>query len=106
MVTTTERDLRALDRLVAEHVFGWTDCDWPFDTRFTESWEAAGQVVERMRELEFGFQLHRWNTEGMRHPYEAEFYSDAFTEFVAEADTAPLAVCLAALKALGVSTEP
>lgn len=121
MMRTAEHDLRRLDALVAEKVMGWSfqtlrtgdywvrsngdRTIWAGHWAPTTSWDHAGQVVERMRELEFGFELHRWNTEGMRHPYEAKFYPDAFGEFVAEADSAPLAIVLAALRALGAEAE-
>lgn len=103
----TEHDqarLREIDALVAEHVMGlrrdgdrWTsgkhEADLPgFVTqswialpRYTTSWDAAGQVIEKMRDM----------------GYASEMIA-AITRALADRSLVPLAVSLAALRALGV----
>jgi hypothetical protein len=104
---------RELDALVAERVFGWTECDpdaRPFgavfeepgygrasngDRRFIPTYstdiDAAWQVVERVGERCCDFTLERAGS---------AWHAD-FRMGVATATTAPLAICLAALDAFG-----
>jgi hypothetical protein len=109
--------------LVATHVMGWKVCDhegekdgrwWAdkdgvhiceVDDWDITSWAAAGQVVERMRE-------RGWFWQGsMNEPsgFYSEFSKLADPKYkpasMAIGDTLPLAVCLAALNAMGVSTN-
>lgn len=102
---------RELDALVAEKVMGWTvaledrgPCRvWrPHENSaersqpippYSTSIEAAWEVVEKMRQREFGFSLNdAW----------IAWFLAAPNEYQADADTAPHAICLAALKAVGV----
>jgi hypothetical protein len=75
--------------------------------RYTTTWEGMGMVVEKMRELKGApfsavywrpDEPHGWAAEfgGNKHAHPDDLWGEA------EADTAPLAVALAALKALGV----
>ena len=117
---------RERDALVARHVMGWSRSNdglggaWWYDERgnktiygggssgqstykeFRPSTDiaAAWEVVEKMRIMVSPTLLNRWiagvlkgvTGDGKR------YYFDGTT---AEADTAPLAICLAALKAVG-----
>lgn len=125
----TEVQLREIDARVYEHVFGreripgdaWhPEGYWrihpgdnamsriPIDfvdvPRYTTSWEAAGQVVERMWSL--GYEWMHLSRQGPKAPWQADFiHRDPGHGALAQADTFPLAVCLAALNALGVPGE-
>lgn len=116
----TER-LRRIDALVAEKVMGWVkktaECnneqvvlvppDWTdlsvkrwlghdlheLVPHYTTSWDAAGLVVEAMLDKAPGFVL-----EAAYLPF--RWYCE-FNKCSAEAKTPPLAICRAALKALG-----
>jgi hypothetical protein len=61
---------------------------------------AAFEVVEKMHYEEFGCEIWMPNTDGLRYRYQAKFYPDAGRAFVGEGDTAPLAICRAALRAM------
>lgn len=102
---------RELDALVAEKVMGWTRCDhrdledglwwcrgdgahiWPADWTPSTDIAAAWQVVERL------VALTNWEVQvfAKRH---ARYVVHASPFVVTEADTAPLAICRAALAAL------
>lgn len=111
-----------LDRLVAERVMGFTDirkmngCDWYSATRegradrvlvgsdsargFAPSTDIAHawEVVERMEQRRLELGLWRY----LDAYWEAEFVvTEREPSGEAKADTAPLAICLAALKAVG-----
>lgn len=67
---------------------------------YTSTWDAAGQVVERMHELGWEFDVS-----GSGDFYEARFTmleEPKATVYYGSGDTFPLAICLAALAALGV----
>lgn len=104
---------RELDALVAEKVMGWTrhvsddrgdaySESWGFgpnlltDSLFVHEFEpsvdiaAAWQVIEKADEFEM------WNHTGKSYGCRLTFGN---REAFAKADTAPLAICLAALKA-------
>jgi len=93
---------RKADALVAEKVMDVvveTDpimgTNWWTPEAYTTTWEGMGKVVEKMRELGIwhiiGPSDYGWDVEIRRH-----------SEWVyASADTAPLAVAIAAGKALG-----
>ena len=106
---------RELDALVAEHVMGWVwgidddgfqylvPADWDeymvpavphYSTRIQDAW----QVVEKTKLLD-DFELTK---DGPMYQFGhyGEYGFDEWTLY-AEADTAPLAICLAALKAVG-----
>jgi len=112
---------REQDALVAEKVMGWTAkrlgkepwpdgsyCDGITNSSCTEFWfteeiAPAWQVVEKMREEGHTFVLHHSDI------LFARFFltSDGGIvrkdrDYWGEADTAPLAICLAALRAKGV----
>lgn len=111
--------LRSIDTLVAEHVFGPVDadpdldpdhrawvykqvhdaagsiCDWKcLPQEFTSSWLHAGAVLEKMRERGYHWEI----TESR-----SAFYHTVTRQSGRDEATGPLAISLAALRALGVS---
>ena len=96
---------REIDALVAEHVMG-NDVR-PYSTVIQAAWS----VVEKMRAEKFGFKLEcgetNWNERstwfagfGKRlNPVECE------AKYVDTIETAPMSICLAALRAKGVEVE-
>lgn len=108
---------RELDALVAEHVMGYecvcsdepVDCPVHYaedlDTLLPYSTDiaAAWPVVERMRELRWVFSLCTLNAGDFYCIFKVhEFSSRPSAIHDARADTAPHAICLAALRAVGV----
>lgn len=123
---------RELDALVAEKVFGATPCDdprtqceaahmtpvqcWimpnePYGSElrdYTGRIEEAWTVVAKMRERGAGFTLLCWTAATMGwcggDPIACHFTTaDGITHYGrAEGDSAPRAICLAALRAVGV----
>lgn len=114
---------RELDALIAEKVMGWAPvhdglnfrwadggdyekrhryvCDWSPSTDIAAAW----QVVERMDSLGWYLTIDRlssgervrfWRCEWMRYTEENEKCGDCWED----ADTAPLAICRAALEAV------
>ena len=82
-----------------------TPCE-PYISRYTTSIADAWQVVEKMREdRNWSFEIHRWsNKEAGRENglWASWFYPLVGSCAGCEAgDTAPLAICIAALKAKG-----
>jgi len=128
-MSTTTAAGRELDALVAEKVMGWTVCrdascggceatvllmedgwrvrapldqgGWPLGW-WTPSTDiaAAWEVVEKLRVL--GFNVSVSCAHGMRTWDVRGWKADNTGRFIAHAETAPLAICLAALDALGV----
>jgi hypothetical protein len=120
-----QQALRRIDALVAEHVMGWISAgDDPFHQwgdkgpmwcemgrswirlpDFTTSWDAAGQVIERMRESGWFWQGSMNEPSG----FYSEFSKLADPKYkpasMAIGDTLPLAVSLAALRACGVQVD-
>lgn len=99
---------RELDALVAEKVMGVTfKKEWLHisDTcpRYSTSIEAAWQVVKKMKE-QYAIEIH---IRGGAYGCNVEAGDEVTSYFVAtsEADTAPLAICLASLKAVGYEVE-
>jgi hypothetical protein len=112
---------RELDALVARHVFGhdvryweayqgnerpsyWDETDGCAVPAYSYDIAAAWQVVEKLAPSEPWAGVH-FNLYRCAHGYQATFEGGADgEEWKAEecADTAPLAICLAALKAKGV----
>lgn len=115
-------NLREIDRLVATKVMGWkmleikhTDSgviggfyddgekligvgEWSPTSDIRVAW----QVVEKLSKDGCDFQV--WREKNGK--YNVEFSKDFFYVFgFAESETAPLAICLAALKAVGVEAE-
>lgn len=122
--------LREIDALVAERVMGWKPVDrlamgwgdgpliWSTgedpedenssptfqDFRPTESWDHAAEVMERMEDERHVVVLRSpW-------PWQKKWYAkmkpiDLDASYHAAANTAPLAICLAALRAKGVDVE-
>jgi hypothetical protein len=121
--------LRRIDALVAEHVMGWhfDGHNWSFPdgewqacecsepngpSGFTTSWDAAGQVVERMRERGFNWKIVSGiDFRPLRSVWRVETdnwdigSTPSDRNGGAFADTLPLAVCLAALRACGVQVD-
>lgn len=118
-----------INDLVAKTVMGWRRCDhsdvddglwwkdsigghyWPGDLQFSDAWGDAGQVVDRMTALGWG--MVHWNfwplssvARGHNVAFYRGVYPPAYGEIRAEEGdmgrSFPLAVCLAALKTLGV----
>jgi hypothetical protein len=112
-------DNREIDKLIAEKVMGW--CQDPFgnwinpngefchaDGMFipTEDISAAWEVVEQLAQMGHDVKINRlihWNTD-----YECLIGKDNWVDMdykYVGSDTAPMAICLAALKAVGVEVE-
>lgn len=114
---------RQLADLVAEHVMGWYKESavqwWKQDGTLHKpcgmwkpcnDWNDASLIVKRMNSASLIFRLEN----GRENNFAAEFFDpyagspadDGSLTFVrAEAETAPKAICLAALKAKGVSLD-
>lgn len=115
-------NLREIDRLVAEKVMGWIPqreiqdrilyvlqdgthvaLGWNPTVNISDAW----QVVEKLRETSV-FSLHDAWDEGDNKIFCADFeYNDGYhvVNHYEYAKSAPLAICLAALKSVGVSIE-
>ena len=109
---------RALDAIIAEKVMGLTEKDWPWDYRtdgmasrsgqmpppYSTSIAAAWEVVEKFQVAGNKVWVHLSRHAGI-HVHIALYLNNnasfAHHDVAAEADTAPLAICLAALKAVG-----
>ena len=102
---------RELDRLVAEKVMGYTAaCNRLGDCRHlffpSENIAHAWRVIEKLETLHFQWTLHGNNPIRSFHDrkpcFEYWHYTNGKADRLgrAEADTVPLAVCLAALKAV------
>lgn len=102
-------DLRKIDQLVAEKVMGWKLTPYGWDVpenkynlgfewnlpHFSSSIENAWQVAEKFK---------YYKVEKDRDSYYCELLcNDGFVYI--EAETAPLAICLAALKAYEIDIE-
>lgn len=109
---------REIDRLVAERVMGWTNVSVEgtrFGTtpegkvhaivpQYSTDMSAAWKVVERLRLLGYQGGID-WATES---GYECAFGSSPIPPYEGQSfstETAPLAICLAALKVMEVSVE-
>jgi hypothetical protein len=95
-------NLREIDRLVAEIVMGWEGGKYAYGSWFpTTDIRDAWKVVEKLSKDGFDFQV--WREKGK---YNVEFAKDFFYSFgFAESKNVSLAICLAALKAVGVEVE-
>lgn len=108
-------NLREIDLLVAEKVMGWIPqremqgkilyvlqdgtqiaFDWKPTTNIADAW----QVVEKLRKDSYGFEIE----DGFDKKYQCCFYGSA-RSYTCEAETATLAICLSALKSMGVDIE-
>lgn len=109
-----------LDRLIAEGVMGWErmsdywadehgfrgwieipsniphdwEIIWSPSTRIEHAWE----VVEKVGLLNWPNSLQHGNLDGL---WTIERFTGETTDIIAQAETAPLAICLAALKMIG-----
>jgi hypothetical protein len=84
---------RELDALVAEKVMGWNFQRSAFSTDIASAWE----VVEKLQALEYTFINLLWDGQG----WDIEMGQDGHDiSCDTYADTFPLAICLAALKAV------
>jgi hypothetical protein len=116
---------REIDALVAEHIFGWSEVAFnaeinaatgrtPSRTggmdgrgfawipRYSEDIAAAFEVVERLwPDVEY-MNLERYGKNWCFHVHYTAHLDDCYQGI---ADTAPMAIALAALKAKGVETE-
>ena len=116
---TTQFTKREIDRLIAERVMGWTNLYAqgarfgtspkgkshsiipPYSTDMSAAWE----VVEKLRQSGYQGKLD-WATPELG--YECYFWSSSLPPNEMQCprtQTAPLAICLAALKVMGVSIE-
>lgn len=101
-----------INALIAEKVLGYEvrDGERIQDKKrfgipsYCQEIEYAWEVVERLRESRI-FSIHDSWDEDDKLMYTANFqYNDTYhaINYVADADTAPLAICLAALKSVGI----
>jgi virulence-associated protein VagC len=106
-------NLREIDRLVAEKVMGWKDAFevWGLDdvwitdegekrifnptTEIADAWQVVEKLTYGKTDFETYFELQLFYMH----------YYAKFRKHEAKAETAPLAICLAALKAVGVEVE-
>jgi len=86
-----------LDRLIAIHVYGNMCPQLPFSTEL----DYAFGVVHRMREKGFRMELRQLKTD----VWSCSMKKDEGRKKTREAETPQLAICLAALKTLGVKYE-
>lgn len=111
----TPEQHRKLDALVAEKVMnGKTPGDWHPSTDIADAWEVVEATSLRYREGLFGVNVCRTAAGNPAYSYDATIYERIYGKdgwatddykFCAHAPTAPLAICLAALKAKGVDTK-
>ena len=98
---------REKDAVVAEKVVGWPPMPVGvpgvgYRPRYTESWDAMREVVEKMVSLDYGVALDGGSYDGTGvFGWECAFCPHGEEAFPDEAPTAPEAVCIAALAALG-----
>ena len=118
-VRWSEMTERERDALVAERVMGWSRVhgnEWLNSAgklmirpgRFSTDIAAAWQVVERMHKNYWVASVSNPlpdDNEGEGDWVSASFF-DGMGIFDARMDTAPAAICLAALRACGVDIEP
>lgn len=120
MAVDDQQALRRIDALVAEKVMGWCfdGHNWSFPAgewqacecsepngppSFTTSWDAAGQVVERMIDAGWEFEV---TASAMFHEARFTMLEDSkATSYYGSGETSPRAVCLAALRACGVDVD-
>lgn len=120
-------NLREIDRLVAERVMGWEEFEdssgynwWTLkeDDKtkiicsvrcFEPSTDIrdAFRVVEKLRERKIFSLYDAWDEDDNKIFCAVFEYNDTYhvVDYTGYADTAPLAICLAALKAVGVNIE-
>jgi len=115
--------LRELDALVAEKVTEFvvwpeghelipasyshtrTDLVPHYSTSIADAWQVV-EEVSRQHEIYVSGYKDRWEATVVRLKIECTHCSSHSHEYIdAEAETAPLAICLAALKAVGVEVE-
>lgn len=117
-------NLRKIDRLVAEKVLKqetrikWVVTQKKYEYKFynvngDEIWlplpkystdiKDAWQVVEKLKDKGFLFALK--NTVGGNYSFSLTDWGGMCDTFSADSDTVPLAICLVALKAVGVEVE-
>lgn len=112
---------REIDALVAEHVMGWQslgDC-WATGSTHkdrqmkkqhfnpSECISDAWLVVEKMEDKDFNFSINNCVDPDFRYNtgYDVIFTDEDKNTYGITEDTAPMAIALAALKALGVKYE-
>lgn len=110
---------REIDRLIAERMMGWTNLSLAgtrFGTtpqgrvhrivpQYSTDISAAWEVVEQLRLLGYQGGIDWARPEP---GYECAFWSSSISPYEKQssrAETAPMAICLAALKVIGVSIE-
>lgn len=116
-------NLRKIDALVAEKVMEWTDCDEYFGCppeqpddgfhiaslpHFCTDLSNAWEVVNRLTGQEWSFKLEYSEIYGWIAtfaPRAQHWKSCQCMAYVGQGETAPLAICLAALRAMGTDVE-
>ena len=112
-------NLREIDRLVAEKVMDWVQGEYAKDkwyykkngqihgmAKFVKDWNPstniadAWQVAEKLMKNGLFFNVLKW----IDGDFVARFENHKVS-VKAEAETAPLAICLAALKSVGVEVD-
>ncbi|TCJ98221.1 UNVERIFIED_ORG: hypothetical protein BDK47_1187 [Anoxybacillus amylolyticus] len=109
-------DSRAIDRLVAEKVMGWVQGEYAKDkwyykkneqiqgmAKFINDWNPSTNIADAWQVVE-KFEIVEINRIMDGYSCEITLF-DPFRIRRGEAKTAPLAICLAALKAVGVDVE-
>ena len=96
---------RELDVLVATRVMGYTGDKANATHLFPTKFEAASEVLERMHDLGYDWTINQWdhtNITGLEPVKRAQAIFFRKHEVVGDvlADSIPMAVCLAALKAV------
>jgi len=74
---------------------------WDFYKSYSTNIAAAWEVVEKLKDKNIFFIIHPWVDKCL-----LEVYGDSYRRGNLSADTAPLAICRASLKALGVTKCP
>lgn len=106
-------DLRKIDALIGQHIFGDVvpkSADFIYNPKpYTKDWNWMGQVIEKMSALGFYLKTHGpMEPGGLEH---AGFTPHGVTgwngrpDFGATGVTMPIAVGLAALKAMNIETK-
>jgi len=106
---------RQLDALIAKKVMGWkiVECNGVLICTakefkghvlppFSEDISASCMIVDKLSK--YSFELHR--QERYKEPWTAIFWDDKGNKIFNKARTAPHAICLAALKAVGHDHTP
>jgi hypothetical protein len=103
---------REIDALVAEHVFGFRPprakdlrfMPMRYSADITEAWRVVERMLESPSTSGGPWMLHNMRSCKLGR-WSVQFCSDFGYSQSAEADSAPMAICLAALKAHGIDPQ-